>query len=236
MLKSPEPANLALGSFSWCIASFLKMNNQNISFSHLLVSTSWTGRSHKPHQATKQECKMSHVVDWFTLIHNLPTNKVFKRCQLEISSLCCLRCHNEMEDRDHAMQCAHTDDWFQESVKKWKHFMEEKQSDPTLTSILCHQGDTEWQNLLHLNQNDHLEKCHLLVTTQQQTISWPQMWNGKTATRWAMDLLLSVWQSWDDLWDKCNSIINGNSSETRKERRVHDQRHLCIPSDHINTS
>ena len=88
------------------------------------------------------------------------------------------------------------------------------------------------------------------------------MWNGRWTTQWrqlqdchyksiheteltghecALRLLLSVWQSWDDLWSERNAIVHGKCPEDKANifqdkvlntlRRIYNQQHLYLPRD-----
>lgn len=62
-----------------------------------------------------------------------------------------------------------------------------------------------------------------------------------SASQWALDLLLSTWEAWDGLWCERNSVVHGDSPQSRRVifqdrvlrdlRRTHNQQHLHLPRD-----
>jgi len=108
--------------------------------------------------------------------------------------------------------------------------MTEKKTDPILKNIFI-VGMSNWQKNVQIPSSEYPPHYQQLIQ-EQNNVGWQQMWNGRWTTQWrklqdihctlmnekeltghewALKLLLSVWQSWNDLWSKRNEIVHGDS-------------------------
>jgi len=178
--------------------------------------------------------KITQRVSYCKMIHDiLPTNKMNHRYDPSTNIPNCPRCNYKLEDQDHVIRCQFSDDWFKASLLKWKTLMMAQNTDPILQIIFL-QGITKWRQMQPLDTTEFPTEYRNLLDQQEQ-IGWRQIWSGRWSNqwkqlqlqslplqedkekKWTQTSLASVWQSWDDIWSERNSIVHGNSPETRAD-------------------
>jgi len=205
--------------------------------------------------------KINQRVSYCKMIHDiLPTNKMNHRYDPSTNIPNCPRCNYKLEYQDHVIRYQYSDGWFKASLLEWKTLMLEQNTDPILQTIFL-QGITKWSQMQPFQTTEFPTEYRNLLDQQEQ-IGWRQIRSGRWSIQWkqlqnkhlqslsqqedkgkewTQTLLASVWQSWDDLWSERNSIVHGNSPETRAEafktkihqnlQRIYNQKHLYLPSD-----
>jgi hypothetical protein len=166
----------------------------------------------------------------------------------------CPSCTIMQEDRDHILRCLDPRRvrWRIELMSKFSEFCHKSQTDSeiqTLLRVSFEQWFSSPDENLQIQPESFSPHLHSLIE-QQNTIGWRQLFNGRfgvewsraqhaayarrpsngggqikrTGDRWQVQLIVHIWNQWEEAWADRNQALHGNTVTSRNEAIRRDVR------------
>jgi hypothetical protein len=169
-----------------------------------------------------------------------------------------------MEDRDHVLRCPHhaRREWRRTFLINLRVTCDKLKTRPYLQDILL----TALEAWLHTEPADFspFPNTYSTLIHQQTQIGWRQVFNGRITTEWsrlqdkylhdqglynkkqtgqlwATQLLITIWDGWQTVWNIRNEVIHGHDQASRRRiqrqeveikiRAIYNERDLLLPDD-----